>query len=318
MKNIYTIIVVLLGGMAMLAACQKDNRIESNDYHEGIIVLTTERFSENDTKTSVKDASVQWENYDYVWVNSNRYFVTISGGKAYIDAPGLTGPVYGYFGYKGFSSGLSTAPNFTLQSQYTTRMSGGRQIIDLPMAAYSSTLGNSITFKHISAAVKVMLKNSAGSTLYVDEVVVKTNTHRINGAATLDLTDANLGMASSYSSSTEADRKVKVCFGEPISIPAGNSDNSVQVPILPISGDALTIEVKCHTSSTNLNYSKTLSEASELVTLARNEMLTAQLDINTANATTTERTIVDLSIVSGSSYTVYDGQVLTGTLGNCT
>ena len=280
-------------------------------------MLTTERFSEGDTNTPIKDASVQWENYDYVWVN-NYYFVNVSGGKAYIDAAGITAPIYGYFGYKSGSGWTTTTPKITVPSQYSARMSGGRQRIDLPMVAYSSEVGDVIQFKHITAAVRIMLKNSTGSILYVDEVVVKTNTHRINGIASLDLTDDDLGMAAYYTSSSEADRKVKVCFGEPISIPDGNSDNSVQVPILPISGDALTIEVKCHTSSTNLNYSKTLSDASELVTLARNEMLTARLDINTANATTTERTIVDLSTISGSSYTVYDGQVLTGTLANCT
>lgn len=308
-------IFIALVACVLLAACQKEN-IETV-IPEGAIMLTTEGYSENGTKTSVQDFSVQWENNDRVRVNNYYYFVNVSDGKAYIDAPDITAPIYGYFGWKSGSGWTTTTPTIGVPSQYTTRMSGGRQKIDLPMVAYSATLEDAIQFKHITAAVRVMLKNSTGSTLYVDEVVVKTSTHRINGNATLDLTDADLGMAAYYTSSSEADRKVKVCFGEPIAIAAGNSDNSVQVPILPISGDALTIEVKCHTATTNLNYSKTLSEASQLVTLARNEMLTARLDINPANATTTERTIVDLSTVSGSSYTVYDGQVLTGTLANC-
>jgi hypothetical protein len=309
-------IFIALVACVLLAACQKEN-IETV-IPEGAIMLTTEGYSENGTKTSVQDFSVQWENNDRVRVNNYYYFVNVSDGKAYIDAPDITAPIYGYFGWKSGSGWTTTTPTIGVPSQYTTRMSGGRQKIDLPMVAYSATLEDAIQFKHITAAVRVMLKNSTGSTLYVDEVVVKTSTHRINGNATLDLTDADLGMAAYYTSSSEADRKVKVCFGEPIAIAAGNSDHSVQVPILPISGDALTIEVKCHTATTNLNYSKTLSEASQLVTLARNEMLTARLDINPANATTTERTVVDLSTVSGSSYTVYDGQVLTGTLANCT
>ena len=308
-------IFIALAACVLLAACQKE--IIETVVPEGAILLTTESYTD-ESKTSVQDFSVQWENNDRVWVNNYYYFVNVSDGKAYIDAPDITAPIYGYFGWKSGSGWTTTTPTIGVPSQYTTRMSGGRQKIDLPMVAYSATLEDAIQFKHITAAVRVMLKNSTGSTLYVDEVVVKTSTHRINGNATLDLTDADLGMAAYYTSSSEADRKVKVCFGEPIAIADGNSDNSVQVPILPISGDALTIEVKCHTATTHLNYSKTLSEASQLVTLARNEMLTARLDINPANATTTERTVVNLSTVSGSSYTVYDGQVLTGTLANCT
>ena len=303
-----------MAACVLLAACQKE--IVNTVLPEGALMLTTENYSsEYGTKTSVQDFSVQWENNDRVWVN-NYYYVKVSDGKAYIDAPDLEAPLYGYFGWKSGSGWTTTTPTIAVPSQYTTRMSGGRQKIDLPMAAYSATLGNALQFKHITAAVRVVLKNSTGSMLYVDEVVVKAGTHRINGNASLDLTDANLGMAAYYTSSSEADRKVKVCFGEPIAIADGNSDNSVQVPILPISGDALTIEVKCHTATTHLNYSKTLSEASQLVTLARNEMLTARLDINPANATTTDRTVVDLSTLS-SDYTAQDGEVLTGTLANC-
>ena len=322
---------MLSGCVVLLTACQ--NEIIDVPIAEEIqeappvktIMLTTEEFKSDapSTKTSVLDNSVQWVDKDYVYITDSRRWVTVSDGNAYIDATGLTAPVHGYHGFAsttggygpggGITNANTTTPTLFAQSQYLARFVDGRQVMPVPMAAYSETLEQSLTFKHLTAAIKVMLRNSTGSTLYVDEVVVKTNTHRINGNVTLDLTDANLGMAAYYSSSSEADRKVKVCLAEPLAIPDGNSSYSIQVPILPISGDALTIEVKCHTATNDYLYSKTLSDASDLVTLARNEMLTARLDINPANPTVTSRTVVDLSGLT-ENYTASDGEILTGTL----
>lgn len=331
MKTRYIAAAMLSGCVVLLTACQ--NEIIDVPIAEEIqeappvktIMLTTEEFKSDapSTKTSVLDNSVQWVDKDYVYITDSRRWVTVSDGNAYIDATGLTAPVHGYHGFAsttggygpggGITNANTTTPTLFAQSQYLARFVDGRQVMPVPMAAYSETLEQSLTFKHLTAAIKVMLRNSTGSTLYVDEVVVKTNTHRINGNVTLDLTDANLGMAAYYSSSSEADRKVKVCLAEPLAIPDGNSSYSIQVPILPISGDALTIEVKCHTATNDYLYSKTLSDASDLVTLARNEMLTARLDINPANPTVTSRTVVDLSGLT-ENYTASDGEILTGTL----
>ena len=326
MKARFIVAAMLLGGMALMAACQKEAQDMIPEVaSQKTIMLTTEGYTEPgaQTKTSVLDNTVQWVDKDYVYITDSRRWVNVSGGKAYIDATGLSAPVCGYHGFGsttsgygpggGLTNGNTTTPTVYAQSQYLAKFTGGRQVMPVPMAAYSETLEESITFKHLTAAVKVMLRNSTGSTLYVDEVVVKTNTHRINGNVTLNLTDANLGMAASYSSSSEADRKVKVCLAEALAIPDGNSSYSIQVPILPISGDALTIEVKCHTATNDYLYSKTLSDASDLVTLARNEMLTARLDINPANPTVTNRTVVDLSGLT-ENYTASDGEILTGTL----
>ena len=330
MKARFIVAAMLLGGMALMSACQKEAlkmipEAVPEVVPQKTIMLTTEGYTEPGvkTKTSVLDNSVQWVDKDYVYITDSRRWVTVSGGKAYIDATGLSAPVCGYHGFGSTTSGYgpgggltnwnTTSPTIYAQCQYLAKFTGGRQVMPVPMAAYSETLEESIAFKHLTAAVKVMLRNSTGSTVYVDEVVVKTNTHRINGNITLNLTDSNLGVAASYSSSSEADRKVKVCLAEPLAIPDGNSSYSVQVPILPISGDALTIEVKCHTATNDYLYSKTLSDASDLVTLARNEMLTARLDINPANPTISNRTIVDLSLLT-DDYTASDGDVLTGTI----
>lgn len=331
MKTRYIAAAMLSGCVVLLTACQ--NEIIDVPIAEEIqeappvktIMLTTEEFKSDapSTKTSVLDNSVQWVDKDYVYITDSRRWVTVSDGNAYIDATGLTAPVHGYHGFAsttggygpggGITNANTTTPTLFAQSQYLARFVDGRQVMPVPMAAYSETLEQSLTFKHLTAAIKVMLRNSTGSTLYVDEVVVKTNTHRINGNVTLDLTDANLGMAAYYSSSSEADRKVKVCLAKPLEIPDGNSSYSIQVPILPISGDALTIEVKCRTNTNDYLYSKTLSDAADLVTLARNEMLTARLDINPANPTVTSRTVVDLSGLT-ENYTASDGEILTGTL----
>ena len=118
-------------------------------------------------------------------------------------------------------------------------------------------------------------------------------------------------MAASYASSSANDRSVTVQFpssGEgALVIAAGDNTKSVQVPILPIGADNITIEVYAHTASFSTSL-KVYSYTASSPALARNRMLTAKVKINTDFPSR----IVTLS---NNDYTAQNGDMLTGTAG---
>ena len=211
---------------------------------------------------------------------------------------------------------ISTTPTITVPATYGSAnnyMVGTRQHIPLPMGSYFNDSGNptSLTFRHVTAAVKVMLWNACSQDIIVDKVAVNTGTYRINGSVSLDLTRDDLGVAASYESSSASDRSVTVQFpssGEgALVIAAGDNTKSVQVPILPIGADNITIEVYAHTASFSTSL-KVYSYTASSPALARNRMLTAKVKINTGFPSR----IVTLS---NNDYTAQDGDMLTGTAG---
>ncbi len=301
---------MLLGGVLLLAACLKDN-------FDGAIRLSVESFVGDGAKVSVEDNTVVWEDGDVIGLNyRGRFPVTVSDGNAYIPDGQFTTVCALYPCPSEDDFFISSRPTITVPATYSSAnnyMVGTRQHIPLPMGSYYNGSENptSLTFRHVSAAVKVLLWNACPQDIIIDKVVVTTDTYRINGSVSLDLTSDDLGVAASYASSSASDRSVSVQFpssGEgALVIASGDNTKSVQVPILPIGEDNITIEVYAHaytaSSSTSMKvYSYTASSPA----LARNRMLTAKVKINTDFPNR-------LVTLSGSSYTAQDGDMLTGT-----
>ena len=325
MRRFFSTVVAIICGPILIFSCGKENVqeepvqepvpvIEDTPETDNIIYLIAEGFGGDDTKVSVLDETVIWETGDEIGYNyRGRSTVTVSDDIAYIPGGnlGTVCAVYPCPSEEDFF--ISSTPTVTVPATHDSAhnyMVGTRQHITMPMGSYFNDSGNptSLTFRHVTAAVKVMLWNACSQDLIVDKVVAKTDTYRINGSVQLDLTDSNLGMAESYASSSADDRSVTVQFpssGEgALVIAAGDNTKSVQVPILPIGADNITIEVYAHTAgfSTSLKvYSYTASSPA----LARNRMLTAKVKINTDFPSR----IVTLS---SSSYTAQDGDMLTG------
>jgi len=325
MRRFFSTVVAIICGLGIVLSCGKENVqepvqepvIEDTPATDNIIYLIAEGFGGDNTKVSVLDDTVIWEDGDVVGFNyMGQSPVTVEGDKAYI-AGGSLGTVCALYPCPSEANFfISSTPTITVPATYGSAnnyMVGTRQHIPLPMGSYYNSSGNptSLTFRHVSAAVKVMLWNACSQDIIVDKVVVKTDTYRINGSVTLDLTDGNLGMASSYASSGASDRSVTVQFpssGEgALVIAAGDNTKSVQVPILPIGADNITIEVYAHTASFSTSL-KVYSYTASSPALARNRMLTAKVKINTDFPSR----VVSLS---SSSYTAQDGDMLTGTAG---
>lgn len=286
--------------LLLLSGCQKENM------SEGSIMLTTEGFTSN-TKTSVSDLSVQWVNGDRVCLNWDVLPVTVSNEQAYVESS-LSGEVWG-FSPASLNDAFVSWDNETKQlsfdfpSSYTCSYVDGRQKIDLPMAAYASSVGSTIQFKHLSAAVKVLVRNDiAGTTLTLDSVVVSSEAYKLSGSTTATLSnDADPVIAPEGGNG-----RVTVLFSDHPTI-AENCTTEVQVPILPIGTSNLTIEVFAHHQgdsieitdvptvykSVDYHFHGTNSSA----TLGRNVMLTARISIKN----TTPSTEVDHSLFSVGS-----------------
>ena len=323
MNTRYWIAMVFLGTLALLAGCRKDQL--ATGIPEGAMALNTEGYTDaaGGQKITVNNQTVQWEEGDGIalaqdgnnWLES----VHISGsGKAYVEASGeMTSgaPLWGYCPDEGSWSGMpSTTPTFKARREYSCNMTGGRQHVSgFPVVAYHARMGNALMLRHVTAAVKVMLWNALTEPLTVDSVIVRTATYRINGNVTVDLTDTlaagNLGMAASYASLADSDRMVKVTFpssGEgALVIPAGNQSMSVQVPILPIGSDDMTIEVYCHAGE--IPYLYTYTE--QTPALARNVLLTARVKLDIDGHMPQG---VDLSTITTWPYTPRNGAILYG------
>lgn len=315
-----TILAVSIFAALVMSGCRPETRNQMLGIPDDAILLSTERFSGNDTKTSVSGTSVQWVTGDQIdfLVGDNdtkqTRTVTVAGESAYI-SDGLTGTgvIRGYY-----PSGIATSfafsgnydkPRINFKSVYECSVVGGRQVIELPMVAQAvDETVDTIRFKHLTAAVNVKLRNSMAEKLIVDSVVVLSDQYRItNSSMTINLADANYGLTPSTGG--ESYRKVKVYFSTPFEVESGSYDKSIQVPILPINSDYLTIKVYCHNSSNRYSYS--YKPASKVPALARNEMLTAQVDLNTSGHMEVNHN-VSLAAVMGN-FTAVDGDVLSGT-----
>ena len=324
MRRIFSIAAIVCG-LGLVISCGKEPVVEpvreleatNETPARGVIYLTAEGYGDSETRMSVQDETVIWETGDVIGINNNgKLDVTVSDGKAYISDPQFTTVCALYPCPSENNFFISSRPTITVPATYGSAnnyMVGTRQHIPLPMGSYYNSSGNptSLTFRHVSAAVKVMLWNACSQDLIVDKVVAKTDTYRINGSVQLDLTDSNLGMAESYASSSADDRSVTVQFpssGEgALVIAAGDNTKSVQVPILPIGADNITIEVYAHTASFSTSL-KVYSYTASSPALARNRMLTAKVKINTDFPSR----IVTLS---NNDYTAQNGDMLTGTAG---
>lgn len=276
----------------VLTACSKDPAADTNGIPENAIFLTTEGFH-NETKTSVQDYSVEWVTGDEVRIvnsqtNDRTVTVVPATGEAYIgEALGGSGAMRGYYPLSIITtSGASdhaTSPTIVVPDRYESHYSNGRQVLALPMIASADEGATTIQFQHVTAAVRVVLRNDMDFALTLDSVVVSSTAYKLSGIVTPNLTSSpDLDIAAQPGSGS-----VTVRFSDSPSIAADGFD-TVQVPILPIGESQLTIEVYAHSkvgtvlnlhNVTNANYDfhYSCTPSSNTPALGRNTMATARI-----------------------------------------
>ncbi len=327
MKKI--IIAVSVIATLVMSGCRPETRNQMLGIPDNAILLTTEGFTDANAKTSVSGTSVYWVNDDdidfYVGTGNKqpKKVVVSAEGYAYV-ASALTGDgvIRGYY-----PAGIATEnhttdnPRVTLPAEYSCSVNGGRQVIALPMVGRADAGATTIKFKHLTAAVNVMLKNSLTSDLYIDSITITSDNYQLCSPTgfTIDLTAENMG--NNLVSTTIGNRKVKLTLPENLSVAAGSSNMEFQVPIRPTGGnpnisteDHFTIDVYCHSDTKRYHYNYRPDAA--VPALSRNMMLTAMVDLNTSGhmVEVVEPTYraVDMSKVSTTPFTVQEGDTLYG------
>ena len=283
-------IMALLGGVLAVSSCQKENNMEG--IPEGAVLITAEGFGgmEGD-KTSVSAESVFWENGDRVNLNGADYTVTVSGNKAYVS--GFSSPDDPFRGI--YPAGLTTGTQtVTVPSQYESHYTNGRQVLHLPMLAMADGGADAIRFRHVTAAVRVLVKNSLNVDVVVTGVKVSSAGGQLCGTRGVTLGVGTLAVAAQSEDGTiaEEDKQVSVALTDSPVLAHGGSDIiEVQVPILPVAAGNMTITVYAHMAGAalgarNFTFTHTASHAA----LGRNVMMTARVNLSTDGGHTTEDT----------------------------
>ena len=290
------IALTLTAALLLSAACTKDNGTAGTDRAKGLTLLT-EKLATHGTKTVVDGYTVQWVDGDKVWLNGNEGTVAIAGTDARVaeDIDFGSADIYGYYPCTLAPAADAQSPNptVTLAGQYTAAYDGsGRQRIDLPMVAHAAAGAQSLEFRHVSAAVRVRIRNNFSHPIAIDSVVVASPTHQLCGSTALDLTAADLGLAA-RTTATASLRRVGVGFHTEVLVAPG-AVCEVQVPILPIDEGSLTLRILARRTVVGMacdaaTYTYERTDAAGA--LARNQMATAQIALGNANLnlTTVER-----------------------------
>lgn len=279
--------MTMISCLVFLNGCEKEN--EPEEIPEGAFRLTGEGFRTHG-KTSVEGTSVYWNTGDKVKLNGTEYSVSVSGsGETYVtDEVDNGSDIYGYFpsSLEVTENAGTNTPTLIIPATYRSSFSGDRQKIDLPMIGKAGVGAKGISFKHLTAAVKVCVKNTTGSDVFLDSIIVSSENYQLSGSVELNLLAEDLGLAPNNSGVAAADKRVKVSFANgAVSIRNGGSDiKEVQVPILPVSESDITIKVYTHklvarTGMPSVNYDYDFSHCASSPALPRNVMLMAGTEI---------------------------------------
>ncbi len=302
-------IIALLGGVLAASSCQKENNTE--DIPEGAVLITAEGFGgmEGD-KTSVSAESVVWENGDRVSLNGADYTVTVSGNKAYVS--GFSSPDAPFRGIypAGLTAGTQTV---TVPSQYESHYNNGRQVLHLPMLAMAGARADAIRFRHATAAVRVLVKNSLNVDVVVTGVSVSSEEGQLCGTRGVTLGVGTLAVAaqSEDDAIADEDKQVSVLLTDSPLLAHGGSDIiEVQVPILPVAAGDMTITVYAHMAGASLGARNfTFTHTDSHAALARNVMMTARVNLNTDGGRTTEDTKGRFSVGENSQVVFAQGNL---------
>ena len=221
--------IYAMAAVAMMAVgCQKDRNADG-------MLLLAEGFNNNGSKVLVDGLTSTWADGDEVRINDQTATVSVTTGNASVHlGSGVDAPFYGVYpaGIYGSNSGASYTLN--LPATYTYETDGTYQKLASPMVGYTDN-STSMTFKHLTAAVTVQIKNDFGIDVTVTNVTVSSNKYKLNGTTAVTL--GNSIAVAAEETDNAALRQVQMNFtGTALNITSGNSAN-VQVPVFPVGND---------------------------------------------------------------------------------
>lgn len=291
-------LLTLFFAILTVTGCEKQ---EDND---GMVEIFTESLSGNG-KVLVDGADATWMAGDEILLNGNPVMVVRhSNGRAYISSEGLNATtnraVYpsSLNVYNWSTDNLSV--EFPKIYHYRTDASG-KQILELPMAAYS-TGDNPLHFKHLTGALYVTVTNTSSSPRLLQAVTVSSDKYMLNGSRSIDLT--NIDALGPIQNELASRRTVTLHFDAECILPANGGSKKVMIPIPPVGGDNhFTISVKTYQEGESQSFVTTKSQTSNSDhSLGRNILGYAPIDI-VAGAETREAILSS----NGGTYKLYSG-----------
>lgn len=280
--------IIFAAGMLLLAGCQKDDLQGRGER----MMLNLEAFgSGSKTVLGDDDRSLQWLSGDQVRINGVDYTVSTSGSEAYVsDVPEASS--YKALFPASMAEGRSmsgTTVTATLPRQYEYRTEGGLQVLDAPLAAMGDGSAG-LTFRHLTGALTVVIKNTTSNTLYIDSVVL-SSAQQLCGNITVDF-DNLTSVSPNTSPSNPEDTMVLLTVPyNTLSVAAGASVK-VQIPVLPVS-DANRFSVHVATRYQGTRYDFDRRQGATSNALARNEMGYVPASIATSGSHISVRPLFD-------------------------
>lgn len=218
-----------MAAVAMMAVgCQKDRNADG-------MLLLAEGFNNNGSKVLVDGLTSTWADGDEVRINDQTAAVSVTTGNASVHlGSGVDAPFYGVYPAGIYNSNSGASYTLNLPATYTYETNGTYQKLASPMVGYTDN-STSMTFKHLTAAVTVQIKNDFGIDVTVTNVTVSSNKYKLNGTTAVTL--GNSIAVAAEETDNAALRQVQMNFtGTALNITSGNSAN-VQVPVLPVGDD---------------------------------------------------------------------------------
>lgn len=276
MKKILTL-TTLFAALLTLVGCEKTE----DDTPDGMIEIFAESMN-GGSKVILDGLDATWRSGDEIRINGSTATVERRGERAYIRSisEGTDRALY--------PASLSTVnwgtdnPTITFPAYYHYRIDGaGHQVLDLPMAAYS-TGSTSLQFKHLTGALYITVKNNHSAPLKLLSISVSSNNYQLSGSREISinplLIEPTLGASSD-------DRTISILFDAPYVLASGSSVR-VMLPILPVdANNQFTIKVKSYADGqpTAYLYSNTQPSGGDH-SLARNQLGYAPVNITASGS----------------------------------
>lgn len=284
MKTKNKMLTVGLVFLALLSACQKEpnNRL----------TLSAEGMGGRE-KMTVNGLSSYWQTGDAININGEESSVTVNGSQAYVEGEFSADNYCIVFPSSIYQSRSGSTVTVNMPASYQYKTSGGRQVLDAPMAYYGTADNGNVMMKHLTGALNVQIMGPSG--ISIDRITIGTSQHRImSGEMQFNLSDIeNIG--SSTTDRTYEHRTVQMFFDN-----ESFSTGTVQVPIPVLTGNVnFTVKVEGHLEGTKHTFERTQSTGGHL---GRAEMGTVAVDLNEGQPNVTTSALFPTTTVGGITY----------------
>lgn len=258
MKNRHFISLLAATAMAF-SACQPESPADL----AGGLLLNIENTASAGAKPAVDGISTTWLDGDLITLNGTDCTVQVNGYAAKVQ--NATKPHTSEHWFATSPAGLVASPEgagefwweerlvanesfqFSYPREYTYAASFQRQMVAFPMVAVAAGNANSLTFRHLAAAVQVQVETPMLMPIRLDSVVLEATSACLNGDASFTVDASFVPSISAPTSATPASyarRSVRIDCSGSTSIVFSNQPLRIQLPVPPLpAGEELTVRV---------------------------------------------------------------------------